>query len=70
MSLRDCALRQFKKTLNKTFKELQNEYPHDISSGGGVSENAFILPRGGRPIAVRMRTRGEGGSKKAKKLRS
>ena len=34
----------------------------------GGSENAFILPRGGRPIAVKMRTRGEGGVKKGPKI--
>ena len=48
MSLREtncCALKHINKTFNKTFKELQNEYPHDHLEGGG-SENAFILPRG------------------------
>ena len=45
MSLREtdcCALKHIKKTFNKTFKELQNEYPHDHLEGGGQKMRSYF----------------------------
>ena len=53
------CLKHIKKTFNKTFKELQNEYPHDHLEGGGQKMRSYF--QGGMPIAVRMRTGVEGG---------
>ena len=64
--LSECPSRHLKKMLlNKIFVELQNVDPHVLLSGGGGSENAFILP-GGYANCCQNAYRGEGGQKRPK----
>ena len=68
------CFKTLKKTLNKTFKELQNEYPqygfHIIYywEGGGQKMRSYF--QGGVGQLQSECVQGEGGSKKAQKLRS
>ena len=69
MSLREtdcCALKHIKKTFNKTFKELQNEYPHDHLEGGGVRKCVHTSKGGVGQLQSKCVQGGRGGSKRPK----